>query len=144
MSQTLFILGEIVYFCAKTVRNWKIFIISLFADEYAYTCIHFLWIKIHSVINCVKLPRKIRPNFVILGKTVKFYAQVARNLIIFSNIHLCFIYFKQLLSTVESSLRYKRCKLRNQAEDIQLLFWSEIAFKKSKPREIGSSRNYNI
>ena len=28
------------------------------------------------------------------GKTLKFCAQVARNLIILRNIHLCFIYFK--------------------------------------------------
>ena len=40
MSQTLFILGEIVSFCAKTALNWKIFVISLFADKYVY--IHFL------------------------------------------------------------------------------------------------------
>ena len=42
-SHKFFILDEIVYFCAKNARNWKIFVISLFAD--VYENIHFLWIK---------------------------------------------------------------------------------------------------
>ena len=78
------------------------------------------------------------------GKTVKFRAQVARNSMIFSNIHLCFIYFKQLLSTVKVHCFIKDVSYDAKPKTIIYLFWSEIALKKYKPRDIGSMRDYNI
>ena len=64
------------------------------------------------------------------GNTVKFRAQVARNLMIFSNIHLCFIYFKQLLSTVKVHYIIKDVSYDANPKTFIYLFWSEIAFKK--------------
>ena len=63
-------------------------------------------------------------------KTVKFRAQVARNLMIFSNIHLCFIYFKQLLSTVKVHYVIKDVSYDAKPKTFIYLFWREIAFKK--------------
>ena len=50
---------------------------------------------------------------------------------IFSNIHLCFIYFKQLLSTVKVHYVIKDVSYDGKPKTFIYLFWSEIAFKKS-------------
>ena len=65
------------------------------------------------------------------GKTVNFCAQVARNLI-FSNIHLCFIYFKQILSTAKVHYVIKDVSYDSKPKTFNYLLWSEIAFKKIK------------
>ena len=56
------------------------------------------YIKSFTVLN---YPGRYGQTLLFWSKTVKFCTQVARNLIIFRNIHLCFIYFKQLLNTVK-------------------------------------------
>ena len=62
------------------------------------------------------------------GKTVKFCAKVVRNLIRFSNIHLCFIYFKQLLSTVKVHYIIKDVSYDATPKTFNYVFWSEIVF----------------
>ena len=62
------------------------------------------------------------------GKTVKCRDQVARNLMIISNIHLCFIYFKQLLSAVKVHYVIKDVSYDAKPKTFIYLFWSEIAF----------------
>ena len=69
------------------------------------------------------------------GKTVKFRAQVVRNLMICSNIHLCFIYFKQLFSTVKVHYIIKDVSYNAKPKTFIYLFWSEIAFKKNLNHE---------
>ena len=81
----------------------------------------FFELKYMKSLTVLNYQGRYGKTLLLWGKTVKCCAQVARNLIIFSNIHLCFIYFKHTtIELSESSLRYKRCKLRCQAEDNQL------------------------
>ena len=100
----------------------------------------FFELKYIKSLTVLKYQGRNGQTLLFWGKTVKFRAQVARNLMIFSNIYLCFIYFEQLLSTVKVHYVIKDA---NQKIFIYL-FWSEIAFKKYKPQEIGSTRDYNI
>ena len=83
-------------------------------------------IKSLTVLKC---QGRYSQTLLFWGKTVKFRTQVARNLIIFSNIHLCFIYFKQLLNTVKVHYVIKDVSYDAKQNTFNYLFCSEIPFK---------------
>ena len=121
-SNVVRFLRNCILLCKKTAINWKIFVIQLFADEYAY--IHFLWIKYIKSLTVLNYQGRYCQTLLFWGKTVKFCAQVARNLIILSNIHLWNIYFKLLLNTVKVHYVIKDVSYDAKPKTFNYLFWS--------------------
>ena len=54
----------------------------------------FFELKYIKSLTVLNYQGRYGQTLLFLGKTVKFCAQVASNVIILRNIHLCFIYFK--------------------------------------------------